>query len=158
MSYRDLPPGRERMLAYSNEVHTRFRSRSISTHEAIASVLSGIRQTRSPLRISEDLVFGTIPVSSRSRLNRLNNLQISPFYEYEILSELTNVKVGLISKDLLDKSKINSSDNLSFCTICQQDIFLDIVRTLDCSHSYHVNCIDTWFTENKKCPQCRFEI
>lgn len=157
MSYRDLPPGRARMLAYSNEVHTRFRTRYITTEEAVATVLTEIHRVRSPWRTSRELVFGTIPANT-SRINRLNNLQISPFYEYEVLSELPNVKVGLISKNLLDKSKINSSESMSFCTICQQDIFLDIIRTLDCSHSYHVNCIDTWFTENKKCPQCRFEI
>lgn len=156
MSYRDLPPGRARMLAYSNEVHTRFRSRHITTHDAVASVLTEIRRTRSPFRTSRELVFGTITANT-NRLNRLNNLQISPFYEYEVLSELPDVKVGLISKDLLDKSEI-SSEKMSFCTICQQDTFLDIVRTLDCSHSYHINCIDRWFTENKKCPQCRFEI
>jgi hypothetical protein len=155
MSYRDLPPGRERMLAYSNEVHTRFQRRYITREEAVASVLTEISTVRSPWRTSRELLFGTIPAN---RLNRLNNLQISPFYEYEVLSELPTVKIGLISKDLLNKSKINSSKSMSFCTICQQDIFLDIVRTLDCSHTYHVNCIDTWFTENKNCPQCRFEI
>lgn len=161
MSYKDLPPGRARMLAYSNEVHIRFRRRYITTEEAVATVLTEIRRTRSPFRMSRELVFGTINVHNdrlTNRLTRAENLQISPFYEYEILSELSTVKLGLISKELLEKSKINSSENISFCTICQQDIFLDIVRTLDCSHSYHVNCIDTWFTENKKCPQCRFEI
>jgi hypothetical protein len=144
ISYKDIPPGRARMLAYSNEINNRHNSISTS----LARVLTEINQTNS-IRV-EDIVFGST--------NRLNNLQISPFNEYEILSELTDVKVGLISKDLLDKSKIDSSKDLAFCTICQQDIFLDIVRTLDCSHSYHVNCIDRWFIDNKKCPQCRFEI
>ncbi len=148
MSYRDLPPGRARMLAYSKEIETRYISTSL------ASVLTEFNSISSPWRTSQNIVFGSIPSSS----NRLNNLQMSPFYEYEVLSELPTVKVGLISKDLLDKSKIDSSNDLAFCTICQQDIFIDIVRTLDCSHSYHVNCIDRWFTENKKCPQCRFEI
>lgn len=157
MSYRDLPPGRARMLAYSNEIDTRFRRRYINTHDAVASVLTEISRNRTPWRTSQDIVFGSIRAST-NRLNRMNNFQMSPFYEYEVLSELPTVKIGLISKDLLDKSSIKSSDNISFCTICQQDIFLDIVRTLECSHCFHVNCIDRWFTENKKCPQCRFEI
>jgi hypothetical protein len=86
------------------------------------------------------------------------NIENLPFYDYEVLSELPVIKVGLISKKLFDKSKIESSKDTSFCTICQQDIFLDIVRILNCSHTYHVNCIDKWFIENKKCPQCRYEI
>jgi hypothetical protein len=152
ISYKDLPPGRARMLAYSNEINNRHNS--VSTHEAIARVLTEINNhTRTPWITSQNIVFGSIPSTTR-----LNNLQMSPFYEYEVLSELPTVKVGLISKDLLDKSKIDSSKDVAFCSICQQDIFLDIIRTLDCSHSYHVNCIDRWFTENKKCPQCRFEL
>lgn len=157
MSYRDLPPGRERMLAYSREIDIRNRAQNMTTSEAIASVLTDIRRTRSPFRMSQELVFGTIR-ASRTRLERMNNLQISPFYEYEVLSELPTVKVGLISKDLINKSKIDSSKGMSFCSICQQDIYMDIVRKLDCSHHFHVDCIDKWFVENKKCPQCRFEI
>lgn len=153
MSYRDLPPGRGRMLAYANEVDTRNRIVNMRTSDAVASVLNNI-YTSNTWNRSRDLTFGTIRVNP----NRLNNLQISPFYEYEVLADLPNVKVGLISKDLLDKSKIKESKEMSFCTICQHDIFLDIVRTLECSHTFHVNCIDRWFTENKKCPQCRFEI
>lgn len=157
MSYRDLPAGRERMLAYAREVDMRNRTQNMSTSEAVATVLTEIRRTRSPFRMSQDIVFGSIR-ASRTRLERMNNLQISPFYEYEVLSELPTVKVGLISQDLISKSKIDSSKGMSFCTICQQDIYMDIVRKLDCSHEFHVDCIDRWFVENKKCPQCRFEI
>ena len=90
--------------------------------------------------------------------SQLYNLQTSPFYDYEILSELPTVKQQLVSKNLLQKSKISNSNKLLFCIICQDDIYLDIIRTLQCSHSFHIECIDTWFTENNKCPQCRFEI
>jgi hypothetical protein len=155
MSYRDLPPGRERMLAYARDVESRNREGNISTHEAVASVLQNIARTS--FNHAQDIVFGTIRTRG-NRLHRLNNLQISPFYEYEVLSELTDVKIGLISKNLIEKSSIDSSKGMSFCTICQQDIYLDIVRKLNCTHEYHVNCIDRWFVENKKCPQCRFEI
>lgn len=157
MSYRDLPAGRERMLAYAREVEIRNRVGNMTTHEAIASVLTGIRRTHSPFRMSQDIVFGSIR-ASRTRLERMNNLQISPFYEYEVLSDLPTVKIGLISKDLINKSTINSSKGISFCTICQQDIYMDIVRKLECSHEFHVECIDKWFVENKKCPHCRFEL
>jgi len=155
MSYKNLPPGRNRMMAYANEMQGRDNIRHINTSEAVATVLQEFDRTRNSWRTSQDIIFGTIRSSSE---RRLNNLQMSQFYEYEVLSELPTVKVGLISKNLLDKSKIDSSKDVTFCTICQQEIFLDIIRTLECSHIYHVNCIDTWFINNKKCPQCRFEL
>jgi hypothetical protein len=148
MSYRDLPPGRARMLAYADEIDTRFRSR-ISTTEAVASVLRDINTTR--WSNVSNIVFGSVRPRNRQ-------WTMSPLQEYEILSELPDVKVGLVSKNLLDKSKVENSCDVSFCAICQHDIFLDIIRKLDCGHSYHIKCIDTWFTENKKCPQCRYEI
>ena len=79
---------------------------------------------------------------------------------YEILSELENVKCGLISKNLLNKSKICSKYN-TFCSICQEENdenICEIVRILNCKHAFHIDCIDTWFTEHNKCPECRFEI
>ena len=148
MSYRDYPPGRARMLAYANEVDIRFRSRNLGTHEAIADVLQWTNIT--------NLTFGSI----RPSYNRRNAIYMStsPLQEYEILSELPDVKVGLVAKNLLEKTKVENSSDVSFCAICQQDIFLDIIRKLECGHSYHIKCIDTWFVENKKCPQCRYEI
>lgn len=139
MSYKDLTPGRARRLAYANTINSNL-------HVNIQ------RQRRR--NIFQDIIFQ----SASNNQSRLYNLQASPFYEYEILSELPTVKQSLVSKKLLQKSNISTSNKLSFCIICQHDIYLDIVRTLQCSHSYHVNCIDTWFTENNKCPQCRFEI
>lgn len=141
MSYTSFPPGRERMLAYASEIN-RHRHNNNNNNNRISS------------RLNDTIIFGTISTNT----NRFNNFEISSFYDYEFLSELSNVKVGLISKNLLNKSKIKKSESLSFCTICQQDIFFDIIRTLDCSHCFHINCIDTWFIENNKCPQCRFEI
>jgi hypothetical protein len=62
---------------------------------------------------------------------------------------------GLIKKDLLINSQVQSSEGLEFCVICQDEIYLDIVRKLSCKHTYHVKCIETWFVDNSICPTCK---
>jgi len=46
------------------------------------------------------------------------------------------------------------------CTICQDDIEMNQeIRQIDhCSHSFHRDCIDTWFQGNVNCPTCRHDI
>ncbi len=136
MSYIHLPPGRERRLAYFNSLRH------------LAQQNTRTPQQHTPQQ--QHLTFGTI----RSRYP----LSYSEPISFEILSELENVKIGLISNNLILNSKVHQSKHLSFCTICQQDIFLDIIRTLKCKHHFHINCIDTWFIENKQCPQCRYNL
>ena len=140
MSYKDLKPGRARRLAYANTIRSNL-------HRHI--------HTQRRRELFQDVIF---QYTSNHYQSQLYNLQTSPLYDYEILSELPTVKCGLISKTLLQKSHISTSNKLSFCIICQHDIYLDVIRTLQCSHIFHVECIDRWFTENNKCPQCRFEL
>jgi hypothetical protein len=45
------------------------------------------------------------------------------------------------------------------CTVCLVDFETDDeVRTLNCNHIFHTECIDRWLTYNKKCPVCRLEL
>jgi hypothetical protein len=45
------------------------------------------------------------------------------------------------------------------CTVCLSDFETgDEVRTLNCSHLFHTECIDRWLIYNKKCPVCRVEM
>ena len=51
----------------------------------------------------------------------------------------------------------NMDDN---CAICQDPIEQgQRMRILDyCTHSFHSNCIDTWFATHVTCPTCRHDI
>jgi hypothetical protein len=52
------------------------------------------------------------------------------------------------------------ADEQSACSICQES-YTDgqAVRTIThCSHKFHKNCIDTWFSRNVHCPDCRHDI
>ncbi|KAJ0771329.1 putative transcription factor C2H2 family [Helianthus annuus] len=50
--------------------------------------------------------------------------------------------------------KIIEDENGSNCSICLEDYKpLDVVRLFpECSHVYHVSCIDTWLKTHPTCP------
>lgn len=45
------------------------------------------------------------------------------------------------------------------CTICLSEFELEEdVRRLPCMHLFHVECVDQWLGQNKRCPICRVDI
>lgn len=84
----------------------------------------------------------------------------SPSIEYEIFYNLHDVKIGLINECILKRTSVNiNCKNDQFCVICQDHIGNNIIiRTLACDHSFHLHCIDKWFSENTKCPTCNKDI
>lgn len=77
-------------------------------------------------------------------------------YQESILSNSDTS--SLISKELIRYTKIKMSQAQNFCIVCQHNIDNEIVRELECCHSYHINCIDTWLSENDFCPMCRLPV
>tara|TARA_B100000900_G_scaffold388416_1_gene380442 strand:- start:15878 stop:16249 length:372 start_codon:yes stop_codon:yes gene_type:complete len=54
--------------------------------------------------------------------------------------------------------RIRSDDNLLLdeCSIClEQYIKNDKIINLNCSHSFHKDCLNEWLKKNNTCPQCR---
>ena len=44
----------------------------------------------------------------------------------------------------------------SECPICLEPITNEsMCRMLNCYHIFHVECIDSWFTRNENCPNCK---
>lgn len=33
-----------------------------------------------------------------------------------------------------------------------------LYRRLPCMHLFHIECVDQWLTNNKRCPICRVDI
>lgn len=157
MSYIDLPPGRNRMMMYSRYINERRNwNTNINTHINNIS-LSPIRVTRYlpdliPMRIRYNQLYST-PLT---RTIQSEDMALN----YNMLSNLEDVKVGLINKNLLLYSDISINKNTkAFCVICQDNISENqIIRTLKCSHCFDLECIDNWFVINKKCPICKFEL
>jgi hypothetical protein len=48
----------------------------------------------------------------------------------------------------------------TICSICQDAIATnEMGRNLNhCGHTFHIRCIDTWFSRNVHCPICRHDI
>ncbi|XP_042558373.1 E3 ubiquitin-protein ligase RNF12-A-like [Dipodomys spectabilis] len=70
--------------------------------------------------------------------------------------------MGGLSKrqiDMLTVRNFNESDASNSCTICIEEFREgNKIRTLPCSHTYHVHCIDSWLADNATCPVCRRRV
>jgi hypothetical protein len=44
------------------------------------------------------------------------------------------------------------------CPICQDALTSTAVRIRHCNHTYHQNCLDSWFTMSVRCPVCRYDV
>jgi len=130
--YTTLPPGRLRRLTYSDYIRNR----------RINSIL---RTSRVSYHLPRIITYSPIVT-----------------FSYENLSQLQDVKIGLINKNLLKKSHTEiyfDNVNTDLCVICQDDIINNqIIRKIKCKHIFHIDCIDKWFLENKKCPTCKYEL
>jgi hypothetical protein len=95
----------------------------------------------------------TVPPVTRATRERTRVL------EYEIYYNLDDVSVGVIDK-CINKTTIGVNDTYDkFCVICQEYVNMgSIIRTLCCSHNYHISCIDRWFNHHTKCPTCNEDV
>ena len=64
---------------------------------------------------------------------------------------------GLSIKEINQSSDVHICKQESFCAICQDIIQSNdqIERILNCKHTYHIQCIDTWLSEKTWCPICK---
>ena len=83
--------------------------------------------------------YGFLSVFIHSIESVLNSIEDWQF-DYENLYNLEDNKIGLINKALFANSKIKQSEKLN------------------CTHYFHINCIDTWLSENTRCPLCRYDL
>jgi len=97
------------------------------------------------------------------RVNQLMNI-ILPILpnDYDIPVNMEPVRV-FVPRDILDKlpevSFMELKTDETTCSICMEDFEADTkIRKISCCHLFHTKCLDTWLSENYKCPVCRKEI
>merc|ERR1719440_1675962 len=53
-------------------------------------------------------------------------------------------------------SQFCSSDARDQCSVCLMDFDQgDSLRTLECTHRFHMACIDQWLAQSGQCPVCK---
>ncbi len=60
----------------------------------------------------------------------------------------------------LELYQLDNEENDRVCSICQQNyINGEFIRKINhCKHFYHQDCLDKWFENNTKCPECQYDI
>jgi hypothetical protein len=83
-------------------------------------------------------------------ISQLDTLKSKEYFDED------NIQLSRINK-LLPSQTVITNDS---CSICLDKFSkTDLIRILNCSHKYHINCIDTWLTlYNLNCPYCRKSI
>lgn len=133
----------------SNGVRTTTRSAIVpislnSSQEDISSRIQDVVNTI--INDTNDRNIHTIPISNLSAELIGTPLQVTQ-----------NTPVGLSLTTINNNTEIFiNNDTSQKCHICNEFYKEnDICRkVLKCGHYFHQACIDTWFSENNKCPIC----
>ena len=83
-----------------------------------------------------------------------------PSVENQSSQPETNNGINLSTLLLSTTITTNAIDSNELCTICHTAFREgDIQRTINnCSHTFHMHCIDRWLTTTQTCPICRVQI
>lgn len=130
--------------------------RVIST--TIPIVTSNIRTTRTNSRENNSdsqIIDNTTTNIIEEALRNVIDNEINNFSNDE--EESTNEGGALNLTVLNEATEIFINDNSSeICAICNENFVINTIcrRNSKCGHYFHQRCIDIWYSENNKCPQC----
>ena len=114
---------------------------------------------------------GNIPVDIDMQIGYFGSNGENIFSNLNNLNNFANANTNNISNGI-PLSMINSVTNVSricdltlpniveLCSICQVSFNnTDICRVINnCSHVFHLECIDRWLSEHHTCPCCRYNL
>lgn len=109
------------------------------------------------VEVYEDLTFDNPAMSLMSLLNALGPSTLGNRMR---APNMEDVVVSATEEEIEAASTRAFPDNQTTCSICQDDIDVnEMCRKLNhCGHTFHIRCIDTWFSRNVHCPICRHDI
>lgn len=91
------------------------------------------------------------------------NIEVTLFNNGQREVNMEDVQVFPSLRTLRESSTVNIfrdlETNQETCSICRDNFSeLSVVRKLSCDHIFHIECIDTWFETNIRCPLCRVDL
>lgn len=133
-----------------------------ATTYADAARRGPIQFSRVPVTESFEMLSEDIELPSLNLMNLVNLLNGFPTVP-EVRRTTTAMQDVIVSAS---EAQIEAASTRAFpeeaapCSICQDDIQLnEMARKLNhCGHTFHIRCIDTWFSRNVHCPICRHDI
>jgi hypothetical protein len=126
------------------------------------------RQPQTPTATQETEVFASVlgslfganpstnPLITVAQMDIMGGIDLTPITVRPTqiqLDRATDLEIGNI---------IFSVEDDATCSICQETFRGDgsgpLRRIRHCNHTFHQNCIDTWFGSHVRCPVCRYDI
>jgi hypothetical protein len=102
---------------------------------------------------------------SFTRKNILHSIKILYIYIYQEEERTATAQEFKLKKTCstcnlteLDDYIKENNNILNECSICCDSNVTDKFVMLDCSHTFHENCIKTWSKTSATCPICRYNI
>jgi hypothetical protein len=151
-----------------------------SNSNSTSNSTSNQRQNSSPILPNINELFSNLFSTEFNDIlqNPVNNIErenIQTRTTTDVSTDTTNIEevvflyepVTQSSSNGLTFQEINENTSLEICTnhssdenmcvICHQNIDNNaIIRKINqCSHFFHVHCIDQWFHSHNNCPTCR---
>jgi hypothetical protein len=97
-----------------------------------------------------------IGINSLTGINTLSNL-----FSLALNGNMIDVPVTPSNQQIYQATTVlaNPDSNREPCAICQDTMESGAVRRINrCQHTFHQQCIDTWFQTGVTCPICRIDI
>lgn len=119
------------------------------------------RANQFPLRTNTNAVIDILPLfTTQQQSNMLSDYFLNMLREPNINLEPVVVSPSQIQIDNATRLRTSTNNEGQNCSICQEGYTEgQAIRTINhCSHRFHKNCIDVWFTRNVHCPDCRYDI
>lgn len=137
------------------ELHRRFRTYTYSREDEENGTELELPLTNALAR--HRLLISQSGMGIESRLNRLLQLigvrGLNTGLRQEVIEQHT-VTSKFLAEDVTEREEDRDK-----CTICLVNYECDEeIRTLNCKHCFHSNCVDRWLKCNRQCPMCRVNV
>jgi hypothetical protein len=152
------------------------------TPEPYLSALGPALASQSSVKINQSLVESICPSSKIEEPESLTFANLDSHFSNNEkvgldgetlqdinLNDISAERKELLSKENFSQSTINvnqppTEEWKEMCAICLEDYTpSDYYRKLPCGHTFHTDCVDTWFSNTRKveqiaCPTCKADL